>query len=220
MTLRTSTAVALAALLAACAPQEVPEVVVEAPPAMPVDVGVGEGDPADLVPAPEPGQRDRRRMDIDQLDATIQRVTGGLYWRVGDVSQFEALSATLGKPDYADSTNEDLAPSLLFQKFLGDAAGSVCGELAQVDPQRAEGDRTLLTSVTAEATIETDPDGVEANLVSLLLRYHGRTLEPGADALNTWRWLFESTTHVSADPVAGWRAVCVGLMTHPDFYTY
>jgi len=202
-----------------CATEE-PEPVVVAPVAEPVDVGMSEGDPSDLVPPPEPGERDRRRMDIDQLDTTIQQVTGGLYWRVGTVNQFEALSATLGKPDYQDRTAEDLAPSLLFQKFLGDAANSVCSELATVDPQRAQEARTLLTHVAETDTVESNPDGVDANLVALLLRYHGRTHEAGSEQLNTWRWLFESTTHVSNDPIAGWRAVCVGLITHPDFYTY
>ena len=39
-------------------------------------------------------------------------------------------------------------------------------------------------------------------------------------ALNTWRWLFETATMMTNDPVQGWRTVCVGLMTHPFFYSY
>ena len=96
----------------------------------------------------------------------------------------------------------------------------MCSELAALDPLRPEPDRTLLVHSSATDTIDSNPDGVEANLVALLLRYHGRRHEPGSDELNAWRWLFESATHVSGDPVAAWRAVCVGLITHPDFYTY
>jgi hypothetical protein len=210
--------VALTVAFAGCATEEPPPV--EPPVANPVDVGLTEGNPSNLVPPPAPGERDRRRMDIDQLDAAIKQVTGGLYWRVGATNQFTALSATLGKPDFQNSTNEDLAPSLLFQKFLGDAASSVCGELAAVDPQREESARTLIAHASATDTIESNPDAVEANLVGLMLRYHGRTTEAGSEELNAWRWLFESATHVSNDPIAGWRAVCVGLITHPDFYTY
>jgi hypothetical protein len=216
---RTIVATSACFALVACAVEE-PIEIIDVPVAEPMDVGLDDGSQADLVPPPEPGQRDRRRMDVDQLDATIKLVTGGLYWRVGTVNQFEALAATLGKPDYVNSTFEDLSTSLLFQKFLSDAANSVCNELVQVDPRRLAPDRTLLVHATATDTIESNPDGVEANLVSLLLRYHGRTHAPGSDQLNAWRWLFESSTHVSNDPLAGWRAVCVGLITHPDFYTY
>jgi hypothetical protein len=205
--------------LVACAVEE-PVEGVEVPGAEPVDVGLDDGRASNLLPADEPGRRDRRRMDVDQLDATIKLVTGGLFWEAGGDNQFEELAATLGKPDYLNSTFEDLSTSLLFQKFLGDAAHSVCTELAQVDPLRLEPDRTLLVHVASTDTVESNPEGVEANLVGLLLRYHGRTLEPGSDQLNPWRWLFESSTYVSSDPLAGWRAVCVGLMTHPDFYTY
>ena len=206
-------------LLAGCGPEEEP-LPVPSPAVEPVAVGLTEGLPGNLVPPPQPGERDRRRMDIDQLDAAIQQVTGGLYWRVGTTNQFQALSATLGKPDFIDATSEDLAPSLLFQKFLGDAAASVCTELAVVDPGRAERDRTLLLHAGPTDTLESNPDAIEANLVHLLLRYHGRRLEPGDEQLNAWRWLFESSSHLNNDPVASWRAVCVGLISHPDFYTY
>lgn len=222
MSIRTSlAAAACAALLIGCGTEE-PTAAPEpaGPVATPVDATLDDGAEGDLKPGPLPGERDRRRMDIDQLDASIRQVTGGIGWTVDGVNQFEALSATLGKPDYQDSTDEDLAPSLLFQKFLGDAASSVCTELAAVDVSRAEEQRALFLHVAPTDTLDSNPDGVEANLSALLLRYHGRTIEPGSDRLDTWRWLFESTTHLTGDPAASWRAVCVGLLMHPDFYSY
>jgi hypothetical protein len=29
-----------------------------------------------------------------------------------------------------------------------------------------------------------------------------------------------TSSYVSNDPALGWRNVCVGLMSHPDFFTY
>jgi hypothetical protein len=34
------------------------------------------------------------------------------------------------------------------------------------------------------------------------------------------RWLYDSRLHVTRDPVVAWKTVCVGLISHPDFYTY
>ena len=42
----------------------------------------------------------------------------------------------------------------------------------------------------------------------------------GSPDLASWTWLMESTLHVNPDPVESWRAVCVALINHPDFYTY
>ena len=212
---------ACAGLLVGCGTDEPAQAPDPADPvATPIAATLNDGAPGDLKPGPAPGERDRRRMDIDQLDASIRQVTGGIGWTVNGVNQFEALSATLGKPDYQDSTEEDLAPSLLFQKFLGDASSSVCTQLAAVDATRAEDERALFIHVDPTDTLESNPDGIEANLSALLLRYHGRTMAPGADRLDAWRWLFESTTHLTGDPAASWRAVCVGLLMHPDFYSY
>jgi len=176
-----------------------------------------------IPPGPDEGLRGRRRMDIDQLDASIQRVTGGIAWTEsgpGSDNQFEELSSTLGKPDYIDSTQEDLTVSLLFEKFLGDAARSVCAELIESELAAAATERVLMVEVEPETTTAEDAAAIEANLRYLLLRYHGEDLPSGDSRLTPWTWLFESSVHVSGSPVAAWHAVCVGLITHPDFYSY
>jgi len=196
------------------------------------------GDPPAPVPAADPvaaspaGQsellpdplRGRRRMDIDQLSASIRVVTGGIGWTeqqgATEVDLFEQLSRTLGKPDYLELTAEDLTPSLLFQKFLDDAARSVCDRLIERELGSLAADRVLMVHAGPQDRIEDAAAQIEENLRALLLRYHGRALPAGSDELNPWMWLFESTQHTSGDPVAAWRAVCVGLMTHPDFYSY
>ena len=185
---------------------------------------IGEGDPTAIEPAAAPASRSRRRMDLDQLSQAIAEVTGGIRWtemKDGvEVDLFEKLARTLGKPDYLEQVAEDLEPTALFEKFLSDAARSVCYELVDRDLSVLPPQRILMRYVDPADTIETDPVGVDANLRVLLMRFHGRDTDQSSATLVPWRWLFESSTHVSGDPVVGWRTVCVGLITHPDFYSY
>jgi hypothetical protein len=212
----------------------------EEPPAEPADPGTPEatanepravdlepGEVVDLMPAspaPDPPHRARRRMDLDQLGAAIRRVTGGMAWTeaVGgrDIDQLEALAATLGKPDYIQITTEDLSPSALFQKFLDDAARSVCTRLAERERGGLASRGSLLIHVGPDALPATEGEAVDRNLSALLLRFHSRVVLPGDPALTHWRWLLDSAVHVSGAPMEGWRAVCVGLITHPDFWSY
>lgn len=199
-----------------------------APTPVPVVIHPG-GDLPIVPPDPpaEPGRRARHRMDIDQLNASIRRATGGIGWAevAADGSEtdlFEDLALTLGRPDFIDSTQEDLAPSLLFEKFLGDAARSVCRRLVERELSQPPGERVLMVHAPPELDPLADPDATQRNLSMLLLRFHGRAIEPSSDALNPWTWLIQSTVHVSegAAPADAWEAVCVALITHPDFYTY
>lgn len=184
-------------------------------------VDLGDAIQVPLRPEPEPLTRARKRMDIDQLTKAIQRATGGIGWTSSNgADRFAQLAATLGAPDYAQITAEDLTPGALFQKFLDDAARAVCDELVQLELEREPSERVLIAEVDPEATVNDDPQGVEANLRALLFRYHAKHLEPGAPGLHTWKWLFESASFVAGSPTEGWRAVCIGLIVHPDFYTY
>jgi hypothetical protein len=209
-------------------PSVTPPPVVEPPVApKPVPVAIDDGRPVDLLPpgvAPEDPYRERRRMDLDQLSLTIRTVTGGIGWtetRNGtEVDLFEELALTLGKPDYLTVTTEILDPSAMFQKFLDDAARAVCTELMTVEGNRAPADRVFFVEADATDSYEVAPDRVVANLRRLLLRFHGRQLAHDAPELERWIWLMRSAEHVTKDQGEVWRTVCVGLMTHPDFYTY
>lgn len=148
--------------------------------------------------------RDRKRMNIDQVAASIERLTGQ-SWRELDSSGeqvllFDQLSGSLGKPDYLAATEEDLSPGLLFQKFLDDAARSTC----------------MAASRVAGAPALVVEEDEEENLSALLLRFHGHDIPAGDARLEPWMALYE----VSTTPETGWALVCVGLITHPDFYTY
>lgn len=176
----------------------------------------------DLTPDGASGQgiRSRRRMDIDQLSRAITRATGGIGWTAWDgTDRFQLLARTLGKPNYTDLTAEDLTPSLLFEKFLDDAARSVCDGL--VAREWAGGaESVLLAHVTVTDTVETAPAAIRENLAALILRFHGRRHDTQAAAIDPWVDLHRDSTLASGDPLGGWRAVCVALIVHPDFYSY
>jgi hypothetical protein len=224
----------LALLLGGCLADEVPggpnpPVQPPVPPTNPdpVDVTVNPGGDGQLLPPqalPEDPFRQRRRMDLDQLDSSIRRVTGGIGWteRRGntEVNLFAELGSTLGKPDYIQITDENLEPSAMFQKFLDDAARAVCDRLMIEESRRTAEQRTFFIHAEPNTSFAEHPDAVEANLIELLLRFHGRELAPGAAELGPWKWLFESAEHVTDDQPMVWRTLCVGLFEHPDFYTY
>jgi hypothetical protein len=206
------------------------------PPIVGVETGTGEEAPLDpLAPVPEPRGRGRQRMDIDQLDAAFARVLDGITWtmRVGnsDVNQFQALSETLGKPDFLDTTFEDLAPTTLFQKFLNDGARKACADrvtadLALMGPEGAPVEPgaallpVLFGTLGASDTLANAPERIEQQLSALLLRFHGHRMGPGDAGFAEWRWLFESSLQLTGSTATAWRATCVALLTHPDFYTY
>jgi hypothetical protein len=208
-------------LLVGCSvdPEAVPE---DAPEAAVVPVAEHPLTDGELVAPPDlaPDTRVRRRMDVDQLAASIETVTGFAWTDADGNDRFEELAETLGKPDYVDSTQEDLSPSLVFQKFLGDAAHATCDRLMAAESERAPASRIYYVHADEDSTVEADPAAVEANLRHLMLRFHGRSVPEGAPELQRWTWLLESATFVAGEPRKGWHAVCVGLITHPRFYTY
>ncbi len=185
--------------------------------------------------------RPRRRLNIDQLEDAMIRASGGIGWTEergnNTVNVFQELARTLGKPDYIQITEEDLEPTILFQKFLGDASRSVCAKMLARDlstiaveqefelrpyddPPEDLPQKTLMIHVTPEDTWASNPDAVDANLRALLVRFHGKIVGPEDDvALANWRWLVQSGRHVS-EPSQAWMATCVALFTHPDFYTF
>jgi len=174
------------------------------------------------VPSPEGSARGLRRMDIDQLDASLRVATGVTWTEVVDgetVALFEKLRLTLGKPDYKAATEEDLAPGLLFQKFLDDAANAVCTEV--INRERfGGGARYLLQSATMTDTPATAPGAIDADLTHALLVFHGRNIAAGDAEHARWRWLFDIVYADTGETHTAWRAVCVALITHPAFYAY
>lgn len=184
---------------------------------------IHQGD-ASLLPYVEPMVRARQRLTIDQLEASLLRVTDGLGWSEvvsgEEVSLFTTLSATLGVPDYIETTREDLSTSTLFHRFLDEAARDACTKLVSRELETPSEERILIRHVSETDTVITNPDGVDANLQYLLMRYHSYDAPEGSPALEGIRWLFTSVAHVTQNPPQAWRAVCVALITHPYFYSH
>lgn len=192
---------------------------------------VGCGSPtATITPVGEVGvatedapARPFRRMNIDQLAASMEAVSG-VAWTERqdgeDVALFDTLSGSLGKPDYLSSTHEELTPGLLFQKFLDDAAKDVCTTWAEAERSAPAAERTLLVHVEPDDTLALNPDGVAKNVSAALLRFHGRVADPTDPVVEPWTLLFARGAEATGDPVGGWKLVCIGLFTHPDFYTF
>ena len=197
------------------------------PPPVGVEVDVGPDHGVDVLPppvTPEAPVRSRRRMDLDQLGSSIRTVTGGIGWTETrgstEVDLFQDLGATLGRPDFLEITTEDLEPSALFLKFMDDAARSVCAKVVTREVNGTDDTRALFIHIEPTQNPLRNADLTDRNLSALLLRYHGRTVPVGSPQLEHWRWLIRSVMQVNSIPVEAWRAVCVGLLTHPDFYSY
>jgi hypothetical protein len=191
----------------------------------PVDLSpTADSDLLPEMPAADEGIRARRRMDIAQLDASMNVVSGGIGWTEIDgdgqeTNLFETLGATLGVPDYVTRTREDLSASVVFEKFLGDASRSICSAMVGRE-MGGPTERVLMKHVSDSDDWESNPVAIEANMRYLLLRFHGVKLGPGDPGLQSWIWLFRSSTHDGSAPPIAWHTLCVALFTHPDFYSY
>jgi hypothetical protein len=204
------------------APTEPPALEVDAGEAIPDAGAIGPVDPGPpSAPPTEAPLRPRRRMDIDQLDRAIRRVTRGIGWTEMrnnvEVNLFVDLAATLGKADFIQVTADNLETSAIFQKFLGDAARSVCERRVAAD--QATLDPAARVILPADP-VDVDDVRLDAQLIALRSAFHGEPTSADSPTLASWRWLYQSELHMSREPLRAWNAVCVALFTHPDFYTY
>ncbi len=174
--------------------------------------------------APTPARR-VRRMTVDQWRRSLQVVTGGIGWTEdfgdGPVDMFEILGPSLGAPDYLLVTEENLEPSILIAKIEHDAALRVCAQWIEADRQRAPADRTFFHHADPASV---DPNDVDATLRALLLRVLGLYVPGGDDArLVRYRALFEAASTgapIGMEAFAGWYAVCVAMLSDPQFLLY
>ena len=163
---------------------------------------------ADIIPVQA---RDRRRMNIFQLNQALLDLTGYEY------SVLLEVNGPLGQPDYREVINEVREPELFFQKFLQDAAHTNCDMLLDDEETRSLSERKFLKYIEPGETTTAE---VEDNLSFLLLRYHGHRYETASAEVQTWSSLFSSVQQNTADAQTTWKAICVALIRHPDFYSY
>ncbi|MDH3199891.1 MAG: hypothetical protein OEM15_03255 [Myxococcales bacterium] len=158
------------------------------------------------------------RLSADQFFRSLE-VTTGQTW-----SREDQYAPTLGKPDFDQATQESQDISVSFVKLAGDAAREVCGEAVDADLEMVStDDRIILKHVDG---LDPEDDSVLTNLRYLVLRFHGIHMTDDLDSrLDPWAAIMR--TDLPADQGEResqardrWKAVCVGLITHPDFLTY
>jgi hypothetical protein len=213
-------------LLLLCACEGASSFSVEEPPA-----------PTEAVPdspvsdrAPTDWGRVARRLSVAQLKASFDLLFAvddagePVGWRTPEGADAFAVNAMLlGEPDWLVSTAENLDPTLLYAKLLDDAARQACDRTLALDMTRPEPQaRVLLPFVTSGETVQSNPTAVDANLRYLRLRFHQIDTPPGVEEpILALRELFSRATQDNAEqPLEGWRAVCVALVTAPEFSIY
>lgn len=203
-----------------------------------VQVGDGAGTPPLDHPEVSPSALVRpshsRRLTIPQLRATLPAVLGtqpdggALTWMNGSSQGLTQFSGALGEADFLALTEDNLEPSTLYLKFMDDMARDVCNRALTSDRAQPSADRRVLTRyVSATDTVATQPAKIDENLTYLKLRFHGLQVQAPAE-LDSLRTLFTTVTLAAAKGTAvdandvqeGWRAVCVALLTAPEFHLY
>ncbi len=199
---------------------------------------VGPALPLDHPPVTVPPTgRSVRRFSVDQLAASLPVIAGNdengkpITWTVtGNNGKSlaalgpDALARTLGQPDYYQTTHENLEPSSLYVKLMDDMARDVCGKMVVADQKRPAGTPRVLTR-DASLTDTSDSEAVRRNVRTLALRFWGQSLpEKDTAATDGLVRVFDagvaSATNAASKAAEGWRAVCVAMLTSPEFHLY
>ena len=176
------------------------------------DSDIGEGE---LYPEEEPTFRHKKRMRIEHIKNSMVRISNGVEWTVNAVNKWDDYSETLGVPDFQYRVREDRSVSVMFQKFLDDAAVHTCSLWIAQDT--IEGERTFFTEIEPD---ELDHAKTRLNLVALRRRIHGQVSEVDSPIIDSLSDLHYSVVQRTENIETAWLSVCVGLFTHPDFFMY
>ena len=166
-----------------------------------------------LEPSESPEARARMRMTIDQLQASMKHITG-VDWMSGNRVLWDEYRTSLGVPDYQETVNEDLSANVIFQKFLQDASTYSCQEWIAHDG--SAGPYVFFS----DAYDEGNPDTISDNLQYLRRLVHGHFPVEEDPMIQSLQELYTLVYQRTEDHTITWNTVCVGLFTHPDFYTY
>lgn len=167
----------------------------------------------------EPPGRHMRRMTAAQFHRSLVTVTGQPW------PYFDELAGAMGQADFAEITDESRELSVTFDKFVHDAALHSCAAAIAADGSGSDAG-TVMRWVTVA---ERDLVKIRRNLDYLMLRFLGQEMAAEDPRVEPWMDLLTAEPH-EGEPDEGeiddelmrerWTAVCIGLVTHPDFMTY
>jgi len=170
----------------------------------------GEGD------AENPQGRQLRRMTATQFHNSLAKATGQPW------PSFDEYAATMGKADFAEITAEGRELSVTFDKFAHDAANYTCD--AAVDADLSEMPPASPVILRHATVADRDATLLRTNVNYLALRFLGQVMRDDDARVDPWLTVLttpptegEFTDEIMAER---WKAVCIGLVTHPDFVTY
>ena len=177
----------------------------------------GEGD------AETPAGRRVRRMSADQFHASLVMVTGQPW------PSFAEYAGAMGKADFAEITEEGRELSVTFDKFVHDAAMYSCDAAVDADLSGDTAGTGAGVVLRWAGLSDRDPEPLRRNLDYLMLRALGQAMADDDPRVDPWMHLLTAPPN-EGEPNEGelddalmqerWTAVCVGLVTHPDFLTY
>ena len=150
--------------------------------------------------------RGPRRLSVEQLERSIEAF-GQL--EPGSIVIPPDLALALGQPDYLQTTEENLDPTPLFMKFMMDLGGLICPGLAEVDAIRP-----------VEERIFTRFDSLQDNLRHAILVSTGIDGDDADPYVERLTRVFEAGRQGPRGDVSGREAVCLALLTSPEFLLY
>ena len=153
-------------------------------------------------------RRQLKRMTVAQVRDAMEQISG-VPWGSSNQSNWDVYSNTLGVADYQSRVKSDRAPSVMFQKFLDDAAVETCS--AWIDLPDSS-----FFSIDRESTTRED---IQANILHIhwLIQGKARNYTPIVDDYSE---LFFTVLQRTTSADLAWQSVCVASFTHPDFFMY
>jgi hypothetical protein len=168
----------------------------------------GEGTSPEAEP---PATRVLKRMTVAQVRDSMEQITGGIPWGSDARSHWDEYSATLGVADYQLIVKSDSSPTVMFQKFLDDAAGATCQAWVAAESG---------SFFAIESPGSTEREDIRAQVANLRWRIQGRDRASTDAVLDDYEAVFTKVHQRTASTEAAWATVCVALFTHPDFFMY
>ncbi len=157
--------------------------------------------------------KEGKRLSVEHLRKSIGALFPGIDWtdRRGR-SMFDLLSRTLGEADYISVNTEVTEPNPLFAKFMDDMAGQVCLKAVNADLRQMDNTQRM---------VMVHQEDVDQNLRHLRLKMHGIYVgDSSMEGLNDLRTLYDEVLASTNQTRQAWFAVCVAMLTAPEFMAY